>query len=213
MLALASLDGRVDPRGGGCWSEQIESALSESPDLDFAVGLNITVLRRLYDPQHVVESAAALGTGEVASDSARYLAAMLLGLLHGAALKTALTPGFEPVRGLWSQAPLSAPVERVARAAPPVKTPPAGSELAAIADARKWLRRRHAYPGTTLLTEWIATGRTTSVAPVVSLAGAAFGAEPVRSTCIDSRERVRAIARQLIAEAEEHRDDGVPPLI
>ena len=64
-------------------------------------------------------------TAAVAGDACRYLAALIVGAVHGASRDTLLAPRFTPVQGLWDAEPLHPVIDAIAADSLHDKAPPA----------------------------------------------------------------------------------------
>jgi ADP-ribosylglycohydrolase len=71
------------------------------------------------------ESSRTTHGAETAVDACRYLAALIIGAIHGASRYELLGPRYTPVPGYWEEHPLTAEIDRIALGSFREKNPPA----------------------------------------------------------------------------------------
>jgi ADP-ribosylglycohydrolase len=135
------------------------------------------------NPRKAIDFAAASSRtthrAHEAVDACRYLASLIVGLLHGAPREVVLAPGYEAVPGLWDVEPLERPVAKIRRGSFKERQPPqirASGHVIASLEAALWaFWKAGDFREGALLTANLGEDADTTTAVYGQLAGAAFG--------------------------------------
>lgn len=139
-----------------------------------------------------------------AVDACRYLASLLVGLLHGRPREEVLSPGWEAVPGLWDVEPLARRVARIRQGSFRKRQPPqirgAGYVIASLEAALWAFDRASTFEEGALLAVNLGDDADTTGAVYGQLAGAAYGMTGIPSRWLDRlawRDRIQAMADRL----------------
>jgi ADP-ribosyl-[dinitrogen reductase] hydrolase len=141
-------------------------------------------------------------------DACRYLGALLVGAVRGAAKTALLEPRFTPLPGLWEEAPLHPAIDAVA-AGPTLERRPAAirgsGHVVASLEAAQWaFAHTDDYRGAVLAAANLGDDADTTAAVAGQLAGAHYGWRAIpegwRARLVHA-ERLAALAARLVAAA------------
>ena len=155
---------------------------------------------------HAAESARTTHGAPQAIDAARYLAALLIGALHGAARDVLLGGGaIAPIAGVWDDAPLHPQVAAVAAGSFRAKKPPAirgGGYAVHALEAALWaVHRTDTYADAVLAAANLGDDADTTAAIAGQLAGALYGVDAIPAKWREAlvmRERIEELADGLL---------------
>lgn len=156
------------------------------------------------------ESSRTTHAARTCVDSCRYMAALLVGVLGGAAKEELLSPMFKPVPGLWAGDPLCEEVGKVARGSFRTKRPPeikGSGYVVESLEAALWAFHSHAgFRAGALAAVNLGDDADTTGAIYGQLAGAFYGEAAIPSkwaNCIHRAEEIRQVALRLYSASEE----------
>jgi len=173
-----------------------------------AVVWNFTDARAAIE--QAVLAARVTHQAPVTQDAVRYFAALLAGVLAGAAKETLLAPMYAPVPGLWDKLPLKPRVQEVAagkwRGRKPRSIVLGSNAAAAALGAALYAFDAAEDPGACIEEALSRGGEAPTVAAIAGqLAGAYYGASAIGSRWLDGlarRAEIEALAEALAAGAE-----------
>ena len=169
------------------------------------------------DPEMAVEMSAASSRtthgARNAVDGCRYLGALIVGAVSGAAKGELVSARYTPAPGLWERAPLCDAIRRVAEGSFVTKNPPQIRGTGYVVDsleAALWaFYRGHSFEEGLMLAVNLGDDADTTAAVFGQLAGAFYGV-----SAIPQRFRDRLVMRELIeglAEKLYQCASGLPP--